>query len=51
VVQTADGEVVTSAQGIDTGQRLSVRVAEGRLEVDVHSATPTSSSSTQEAAP
>ena len=51
VVQTVDGDVVTTAQGIHAGQRLSVRVSEGRLDVDVHHATPIPSSSTQETAP
>ncbi|MGI8986620.1 MAG: exodeoxyribonuclease VII large subunit [Nocardioidaceae bacterium] len=56
VVQTEDGGVVTSARGVAVDQCLSVRVAKGRFEVAVHSASPVTarpiapSTSTEEAA-
>jgi exodeoxyribonuclease VII large subunit len=51
VVQTDDGDVVTSAADVSVDQRLRVRVAAGRLEVAVRSAIPAPSSTPQESAP
>jgi exodeoxyribonuclease VII large subunit len=51
VVQTADGDVVTAAAGVRVDQRLLVRVAEGRLEVDVRTTIPDPSSTAEESAP
>lgn len=51
VVQTEQGAVVTSAAGVNVDQRLLVRVAEGRFDVAVHSASPIPSSTCEEITP
>jgi exodeoxyribonuclease VII large subunit len=48
VVQTEDGEVVTSSLDVHVDQRLSLRVAAGRLDVDVRGIHPPSAPATTE---
>ena len=51
VLQTSTGAVVTSVGGLTPGERLSARVVDGRLDLDLAATRPDTDPATPEETP